>query len=184
MITLKLKFSNSDEEETICSFEESEINLLEEFLKNAREIESCKIVQMRMPVNRKIHFDNQRKEIRTDSNFPDWELMRSYLMCLRPIILQKEKTNFYKICNILLRRIKAPDIRKKIKEEYRLYEGANIQGTVRMAINGESIIYEDIFTKYLRFFQRLRLKKEPPSAGKKTLLSQREFLEAWGSSRY
>jgi hypothetical protein len=30
-------------------------------------------------------------------------------------------------------------------------------------------------------FSRPRFKKEPPSAGKKTLLSQREFLEAWGS---
>jgi hypothetical protein len=149
-VRLLLNYNN---EEIKVSFEESEIKILEDFLSCAREIESCKIVQITMPFNFKWFWDNQSKKITSELKIPDWELMQAYLHRLRPIVLQKEKTYFLKICKILKRGFESPILRKMIDEEIMLYKGAKIESIQKIKINERNLISEEMFKEYINAFE-------------------------------
>jgi hypothetical protein len=60
-----------------------------------------------------------------------------YLYRLRPILLKKDSTNFDKVCRILSRTVTLPAIAKAISEERKLYEGANIEATLKISSNAD-----------------------------------------------
>jgi hypothetical protein len=151
MILFKAFFDGSDQN-TEIAFSKGELNILEKFLQQARYIESTSLVQMGMPISCKIHFE-QDKNTSVSVTLPDWELVETYLHRLRPIILQDEETNFFKICKLLKRRIELPRIRKAVDEEIELYQGANINSTVRLSINDELITCERVLQDYLNGFE-------------------------------
>jgi len=150
-ITLKLFFDDPEENVSI-QFSKQELSLLENFLECARKIESSKIVQLGMPFSFNIQHE-QGKDATVTFTLPDWQFVESYLHRLRPVILQKEKTNFYKICDLLSRRIELPRVRKAIKEEKQLYQGTGIHSIMKFSINNELIASEDMLQKYLNAFE-------------------------------
>jgi len=149
--TLTLIYEDPLEEST---FQLSEVDksLLENFLQFARKIESSKIVKIGMPFSFNSNH-KQGEEATVIFTLPDWEYVESYIHRLRPIILQNEKTNFYKICNLLAHKIEIPRIRKAIKEEKMLFQGEGINGIMKVKLNDQIITSEDMLQKYLNAFE-------------------------------
>jgi len=126
-------FHYGDEEADI-EFSDRELTVLEEFLKLARRIEECPVVQMGMPFGFRLAFE-EGGSISVSVTLPEWSLVELYLCRLRPIILKKDRTNFDKVCRILSSKCRIPMILKAISDERKLYRGANIDHTLRLSSN-------------------------------------------------
>jgi hypothetical protein len=131
MATLRLQYGD---EEAEVEFSEEEMTILERFLRHARRIEACPVVQMGMPFSFRIGWEENGPTSVTVS-LPEWSLVELYLYRLRPILLKKERTNFDKVCGILSRKFTLPAIANAIGEERKLYRGANIEATLKISSN-------------------------------------------------
>jgi hypothetical protein len=122
------------DEEADIEFSDEELSILKEFVQLARKIEECPVVQMGMPFGFKIAFE-EGGSVSVTVSLPEWSLVQLYLYRMRSIILDKDRTNFYKVCRILSSKCHIPEILKAISEERKLYQGENIYNTLRFSSN-------------------------------------------------
>src|SRR5271157_3653571 len=97
----KLTLTVKDTGENISlsgSFPDEEWILLNEFLEYADDLLETKFVKDGMPASLNIKME-QGKDMVVATQLPDWNDVIVFLHKFRPIRLQSESTNFYKICN-------------------------------------------------------------------------------------
>ena len=98
-----------NDEETVTqkgSFQEEEWNFLNEFLGYAEELLKTKYVREGMPAEMNINLGQSSGTVST--KLPNWDDVTVFLHKFRPIGLQSESTNFYRICNILTKELVHP----------------------------------------------------------------------------
>ena len=148
----RINFGYDSLEQIEVGFREEDVQLLEEFIAQARRVEQCSLAQSRMPSALKIEL-NQRSDSYASVTLPNWEHVEVFLHRMRPIILKNERTNFYKICNILSRNIPLSRAREQVKEERELYEGARIHGVVQVYSQEELLTSDRVLQDYLNGFE-------------------------------
>ncbi len=101
-------------------FTDDELNAINSFVNEATALPN-KIPQ----VSIKVRYDNNK--LTFPCELPDWNEIRLLLYLLRPFQLQKEKTSFNRVCNILSMKLKADAITTLIDKLKDLYIGKKCQ---------------------------------------------------------
>ena len=114
--------------------EDEEWELLEEYLQYATELINTKFVKNGMPSSLKLNWDRETG-ITTTTQLPPWDDVIVFLHKFRPLGLQSERTNFYKIFNLLSRENSHPYFRSLISEEHRTYSGKRLQSQFKVYSN-------------------------------------------------
>lgn len=145
----KLDIQIEETGETISlsgQFGDEEWNLLEEFVTCEEELEKTKFVQNGMPSSLKMESDDQGN-VRVSVKLPPWEDAQAFLHVFRPILLQSEATNFYKICNILSKELNHPYFRGLVAFQREIYSGKRFQEQVilkseEVILNSEKVLHD------------------------------------------
>jgi len=91
--------------------------------------------------------------IDTTCEFPPDDDIAAFLHRMRPFILQKEPTSFFKVSRILHDYFDHPLIRKIIKKNSDLFSGKDFQSQIQIKINDVLINSDTILTKWLNAFE-------------------------------
>ena len=89
------------------------------------------------------------ESLRLESTQPSDDVVAVLLHRLRPVILQKEKTYFHKVCNILSKNInhsKFHEITKGLRE---LFSGINFQKQIVIKTNNVTMNSDEVLMKWL-----------------------------------
>ena len=71
---------------------------------------------------------------------PNEELLRSALLDLRKIFAQKEDTNFGSICNLIYKRVDDTEIKDRVAEIRKVYNGISINSSfIKIVIDGVEV---------------------------------------------
>ncbi len=92
---------------------------------------------------------NAGEGLKLESSKPSDDVVAILLHRLRPVILQNEKTNFYKVCNILSKNINHPKFHEIIKGIRDLYSGNHFQKQIVIKTNDVILNSDDVLMKWL-----------------------------------
>jgi hypothetical protein len=145
----KLTLTRKDTGETVPfsgKFEREIWERLEEFSQYADKLLATKFVQEGMPAALKIRWD-AISGLKASPQLPLWDDVTVFLHKFRPIGLESEGTNFFKICNFLTKEITNPDFRSMIELYRELYNGKQFQlqfqiQSDEVVLNSEKVLWD------------------------------------------
>lgn len=140
------------------SFQADEWNLLNEFLEYAEELLKTKYVRDGMPAAMNITLGQNSGTVST--KLPNWDDVIVFLHKFRPIGLQSESTNFYKICNILSKELAHPHFRNLINEQRDVYSGKRAESAFKILSNDVLLNSEKVLYDWLNSFEYHRDKEK------------------------
>lgn len=146
-------------------FKNEEWELLEEYVQYATELINTQFVKNGMPSSLKLNWDRETGMTAT-TQLPPWDDVIVFLHKFRPLCLQSERTNFYKIFNLLSREISHPYFRNLISEEHKTYSGKRLQSQFKMYSNEVLLNSEKLLFDWLNSYEYHRDKEK------------REFIES------
>ena len=141
----ELTFTVPDTDEIVSligQFTKEEWEQLEEFLQYASDLLNTKFVREGHPASFSSYIASG---IDVSAILPPWDDVTVFLHKFRPIGLQKERTCFYKICNVLSKELKHPYIRSEIEMRRDFYSGKLKHYQIRVndsIINSEKVLYD------------------------------------------
>ncbi len=150
-LTLTVKETN----ETVSlsgSFQENEWNLLSDFLEYADDLLSTRFVRSGMRASLNIKWSQEAGMV-VSAQLPNWDDVIVFLHKLRPIVLQSERTNFYRICNLLAKRLAHPYFRSMLDEQRKMYGGQRMQSVIQVRINDVVLNSEEVLSYWLNAFE-------------------------------
>ena len=86
-------------------------------------------------------------------SLPDWNQVIVFLHKLRPLLLEDEKTNFYKIRNLLAKKLDNPHFRNLLTQYHQLYSGKKAQSEVQIKSNEIVLNSEDTLLDWLNSYE-------------------------------
>jgi hypothetical protein len=128
---------------------DDEISVLEAFIKEADEVWNTDFIQTGEKGTLNIKGDADSDEVTISVLLPDWGRVIVFLHRLRPILLKDEKTNFYKIRNLLAKKLDHPYFRNLLTRYHQMYSGKNYQAEVRITSNEALLNSEDTLLDWL-----------------------------------
>lgn len=134
-------------------------NLLNEFLQYANDLLNTKFVKSGMPASLNIKWEKDSGMV-VSTKLPDWDDVTVFLHKFRPIGLQSESTNFYKICSFLSKELDHPYFRNMIDEQREIYGGKRMQSQFRIQSNDVIINSEQVLNDWLNSFEYHRNKEK------------------------
>lgn len=156
---LTLTINDTGENVTLKgSFQEDEWNLLNEFLEYAEDLLKTKYVRDGMPAALNMTFGQGSGTVST--KLPNWDDVIVFLHKFRPIGLQSESTNFYKILNILSKELAHPHFRNLIDEQRDVYSGKRAQSGFKILSNDVVLNSEKVLYDWLNSFEYHRDKEK------------------------
>ena len=156
---LTLTINDTNENITLKGgFQEDEWNLLNEFLEYAEDLLKTKYVRDGMPAAMNINLGQNSGTVST--KLPNWDDVIVFLHKFRPIGLQSESTNFYKICNILTKELAHPHFRNLIDQQRELYSGKRAQTAFTILSNDVVLNSEKVLYDWLNSFEYHRDKEK------------------------
>jgi len=137
---LSLIIKETDEKVTL-SGELSDENkeLLEEYLQYAKELLSTSFLQSGGGGQLSIDL-NPESGMTVTTQLPPWDDVMAFLHRFRPILLQSEGTNFYKIYNVLAKVLDHPHFRLLLNQQRELFSGKLMQSGI--LINSEKVLFD------------------------------------------
>lgn len=141
------------------SFQEDAWNLLMEFLEYVDDLMNTQFVKDGMPASLNIKWE-QNTDMMVSTKLPDWDDVTVFLHKFRPIGLQSESTNFYKICNILSKELVHPHFRNMIDEQREIFSGKRTQTAFRIQSNNVVLNSEKVLYDWLNAFEYHRDKEK------------------------
>lgn len=141
------------------SVQEDTWNLLNEFLEYVEDLLNTKFVKNGMPASLNIKME-QGADMVVSTKLPDWDDVSVFLHKFRPLGLQSENTNFYKVCNILAKELTHPYFRNMIDEQREIYSGKRTQSMFRVQSNEVVLNSEKILYDWLNSFEYHRDKEK------------------------
>lgn len=150
--TLQLARGESEIDDIECAFEDKELDAIRRFSDFARELCAVKIFAEGAQTSVTLSFDLIEGESTYSTIQPNPDDLIIYLHKLRPFVLQKEDTSFFRIANIIKRRINNAAIREFVAEQRDEYSGKAQFSQVQFVGNGKPINAEPILTKWLNAF--------------------------------
>jgi hypothetical protein len=135
---LHLKNFESNEKNSVSGeFSDEEWEILGLFLQYSNELSKARFLHCDEQGRFRIDFEADKGLLETTSTVPNIEETASFLLLLRPLILQKdEPANFHSIRNLLCRKLDHPHFRNLLEQYRQLYSGKIDQGIFRLEING------------------------------------------------
>lgn len=117
---------------------ENELTAIKIFLKRAKELSQTYIMSHESKISSNIIIE-KGKQIKFSASLPDEEYLRSFYMAFRCLYLQKEKSNFIRIANIVKTRTDNESSKKYIDHLKDIWSGALERQERRVYIAGEEI---------------------------------------------
>jgi hypothetical protein len=152
-INLPMRIEGSDEEiSIICSIKENDWITLEDFCQFAEDLLKTDWVKNGMQSTLNIHM-KEGEPIQFTTQLPIWNDVIVFLHKIRPFLLQKEKTNFYRIANYLYKTIDNSDIRSFIAEQRSRYSGKTTQKSIKITSNDVIINSEKVLIDWLNAYE-------------------------------
>ena len=133
-------------------FQENEWNLLSDFLEYADDLLSTRFVRSGMRASLNIKWSRESGMV-VYTQLPDWDDVIVFLHKFRPIGLQSESTNFYRICNLLAKRLAHPYFRSILDEQRKMYSGQRMQSVTQVRINDVLLNSEKFLNNWLNAFE-------------------------------
>jgi hypothetical protein len=115
-------------------FSDVEWGLLEEFVLYAEEVFKTKFLQSGDWGQLSIQW-NKDSGMEVATKLPPWDDVIVFLHKFRPILLQSEGTNFYKIHNLLAKKLDHPYFRNVLGQQHELYSGKRQQAVMQFSSN-------------------------------------------------
>jgi hypothetical protein len=127
-------------------FSDDDWIILEEFVQYADELSNTKFIQSGKWGELKIEWD-QEPSMKVSTKLPNWDDVIVFLHKFRPLLLQNERTNFYKVHNILAKELANAHFRNLLGQYHELYSGKLMQSGFQFRsndtlINSESILFD------------------------------------------
>lgn len=151
--TIKLTQTKTGEESEISGvFENTEWKTLCNFRNYAQDLIQTKIVQNGMRSSLKVNFDhNDGLSFRAD--LPPWEDIIVFLHKFRPLGLNSERTYFFKVCNILSKRLNHPWFNNAINKQRDFFTGKMMQSKIRITSNAVLLNSEKVLNDWLNAYE-------------------------------
>ncbi len=145
----ELSLINDETGETVSisgEFSDEEIKLLDAFIKEADEVWSTDFIQTGEKGSLNIQWDH-KTGTQISTLLPEWNQVIVFLYRFRPILLQNEKTNFYKIHNLLAKKLDHPNFRNSLGVQHELYSGKTAQSEFQIRsnevlLNSEKVLFD------------------------------------------
>lgn len=145
----ELSLNNDETGETISisgEFSDEEVKILEAFIIEAEEVWNTDFIQTGEKGQLNIQWDH-KTGTKLSTVLPEWNQVIVFLYKFRPILLQNEKTNFYKIHNLLARKLDHPNFRNSLGVQHELYIGKTAQAEVQIKsnevlLNSEKVLFD------------------------------------------
>lgn len=147
-IQLSLRNENGEEEQISGEIDETDFQVLEEFILYANELIETKLVKSGMQFNLKISWE-QDSAMKVTSELPPWEDVIVFLYKIRPILLQRDRTNFNRVVNILSKNLDNAKLRSYLSELRKIYSGKRMQEVIKISSNAEIINSEKVLLDWL-----------------------------------
>ena len=149
MARYKLKLERADSGESVSvagQFEYEEWGRLEAFIQYVDEVLDTSYVRSGMPASLKLKWE-QGSDVEILTKLPPWDAVIVFLHKFRHIGLQSERTNFYRICNILAKELTHPYLRDMIDRQREIYSGKKLRGQFQILsdnvlLNSEKVLYD------------------------------------------
>jgi hypothetical protein len=127
-------------------FSDDETRLIEEFVKEAEEVWNTEFIQSGEKGQLNIEWDRETGS-KVSTVLPEWNQVIVFLYKFRPILLQNERTNFYKIHNLLAKKLNHAHFRNSLGVQHELYSGKTAQADFQIKsnqvlLNSEKVLFD------------------------------------------
>lgn len=153
---LKLSLGSTSEEVTISGeFSDEEWKLLWLFIEYEAEVSQTRLVQNGDWGKAKIEWNHQTG-LSGEADLPPWDDVIVFIHRFRPVLLQNEKTNFYKVHNLLAKVLVDPNAREILRIQHQLYSGKSFQAQVKVLSNDVVLNSEKVLFDWLNAYENHR----------------------------
>ena len=138
---------------------DAEWELLRECMACVDEMSKTRLVKDNMASSLRLEGDESGL-VRVAVKLPPWEDVQAFLHVLRPILLKKEATNFYKVCNLISKEFNHPYFRGLIVVQREMYNGKRLQEQFEITSNDVLLNSEEVLQQWLNAYEFHRDKKK------------------------
>jgi hypothetical protein len=157
---ITLKLPESEENITLSGdIEDSDWEILSSYVQYTDELIQSKLAQQGLMASLKIHWQ-QDANMEVETNLPPWDDVIVLLHKLRPLILQSESTNFYRVHNLLAKLLPHSLIHSMLSKQHQLYSGKKMQSIFRISSNDVLLNSEKVLNKWLNAYEYHRDKEK------------------------
>lgn len=146
-------------EEITTEFSPEEWEILQEYDEFAKELVSIKLLQTKQSLSYTMRASD-KNGFEVEGDIPPWDEVIGLLHKIRPFFLENERTNFYRICSILGKRINNENFRKFLGKKRDLYSGKNFQRSVVLWSNDVILNSEGFLKDWLYAYEYHRDKNK------------------------
>jgi len=127
-------------------FSDAEVRILENFVEYADELRDTDFLQNGDQGSFSINW-NSESGTEISTQLPDWNRVMVFLYKFRPLLLNNEETNFYRIHNLLAKKLDHPYFRKSLGLQHEFYNGKVSQAQYQLRsnqvlINSEKVLFD------------------------------------------
>lgn len=148
-------FSNEQagaEERIVGEFTEEEHEVLVDFMRFSEELYNGPFLRSRNFGSAKIgHTAGEALTVEVD--LPNWDEVMVFLHRLRPLILESERTSFYKVRTLIGYRARHPQVQMMLDSQKDIYSGKRDQRIIQIRSNDELVNSEKVLQSYLNGFE-------------------------------
>ena len=145
----KVELINDETGETVSvsgELSDEEVKLLEAFVKYADEVWDTDFMKSEERGQFTVQWDEE-SGTKFTTVLPDWKEVIVFLHKFRPILLNNEKTNFYKIHNLLAKKLDHPTFRNSLGMQHEQYSGKTAQAEFQLRsnkvlLNSEKVLFD------------------------------------------
>lgn len=125
---------------------DEEVKILEAFVQEAEQVWQTDFIQTGEKGQFKIQW-NEESGTQVETVLPEWSQVIVFLHKFRPILLQNEKTNFYKLHNLLAKNLDQPLFRRSLSYQHELFSGKHNQAKFqfrsnKVLLNSEKVLFD------------------------------------------
>ena len=140
-------------------------SLIEDFMSFSGDAHSTRFARELSSYKTSFQFLNSGR-IRNVGTLPDDEAFSTFLHKYRPIVLKKERTEFTKICSVLVKQISHPLFTQVVKAWKEEFSGKSLRKLFTLTQGNIDLIGQSFLETYLNAFEYHR------DEGKRTSLSE------------
>lgn len=144
---LHMKVEQTGEDISVSGeFSDDEAQLLENFVEYAEDVWNTDFIQSEEHGSFNINWTRDAGT-KVETTLPDWNLVMVFLYKFRPLLLNNEQTNFYRIHNLLAKKLDHPYFRGALGLQHELYSGKVSQSEMQfrsneVLINSEKVLFD------------------------------------------
>lgn len=132
---------------------DDEWDQLLEFSRYAEKLETSEVISKGINVQTIIRGDVKSKTLSYECSLPSDDQTAVLLHRLRPFVLEKERTSFFRICNILHLRLECDELRAAINGQRQDFSGKSFQSQLTIRMDNTVVNSDAILTRWLNAYE-------------------------------